>query len=251
MPAQPTITVVDDEDGSATVTVSGSDAGSDNEVFWSRYGGNWEESTAWTSGGTRSGDGDIPVTLGTSGVYLFHVVSTAGGAAVSLPVFRYVSNGSSNPASALLSLIQARVIALQLDGIPDSRVFTHTFLDDCYARALESPCVLIGHVDRPAYLSGTAAPTNRDAVVYPVLVAPVAPANLNQNATVRDRWFNWSYRIKAALTQKGFASGGADFAIVSSALQPGPLVHPEWWRRNAFAAPDVFRFEVWQPRGIV
>lgn len=252
MPAQPTITVVSNDNKTATVTVAGGDVGAANEVYWSRFGGNWEESSPWTLGGSRSGNGTVAITLPSSGTFLFYCVATASGAAaVSLAVMRYVSDGQPDPATLLLSLVRARVVALQLSGIADSRILDHTFLDDFYSRDPQEPCVLIGHVDRPIYLGGTAAPTDRDAVVYPILVAPVAPANLRQDAAARSQWFGWSYRIKAALTQKGFDAGGAEFDVVSSTLQPGPLVHPDWWRRNAFAAPDVFRFEVWQPRGIV
>lgn len=248
----PTLAVSNNEDQTAAAVIGGSTGLADNAVWFSRFGGNYEESGPWTLGGTRSGNGTVTVSLPRSGTYLFQVVSDVSGLkAVSLPVLRYVSNGQEVPAVKLLSLVQARVVALQLEGIADSRVFTQTSLDDFYTRDAQEPCVIIGHIERPVYLGGTAAPTDRDAVVYPILVSPVAPANQRQDAAARDLWFGWSYRIKAALTQKGFDSGDADFDIVSSTLQPGPLVHPEWWKRNAFAAPDVFRFEVWQPRGIL
>ena len=79
MPATPTISVVDQEDGTgATLTISGSDAGSSNEAFVSTWAGITGSIGPWTSAGTNTGDGTIDLSL-SDGYHWVYVTSTASG----------------------------------------------------------------------------------------------------------------------------------------------------------------------------
>lgn len=252
MPTTPSISVSDNQDGTATVTVSGGDAGASNVAYWSRFGGNWETFTDWTSGGSRTGNGTIDVTVPQTGVYLFVVQASAGGNTVTtLPIETPVSSAAPDPKTQLIDLIQARVIALSLDGISASRIFTHTFADDFYSQDLSEPCVVISPVGRDSFLSGNRAPSNLDAWEFPVLVAPAAPAGQKQTRVKRAIWFKWVYRIRAALSMKGWHFDDDRVRVVTSRVIPGETVSRRWWELNAFAAPDVFLFEVWTPRGVL
>lgn len=73
-PTTPAITAADDETGtSVTVTVAGDDTVTNRLYYRS------SAATAWTTGLTRVGDGDIQQTGLTAGIYIFVVVSDDGG----------------------------------------------------------------------------------------------------------------------------------------------------------------------------
>ena len=72
-PASPTITVVDNEDGTATVTISGSTASSSNAVQAVRHA---IGSLSFVTFDTIVGDGSSTITLTPIGAYFFQVTST-------------------------------------------------------------------------------------------------------------------------------------------------------------------------------
>lgn len=95
MPSTPTLTFVDDADGdSVTMTISGSDVGSTNQIFQMLF-----TDTAWALGAKegggdaeRTGDGAVVVAVA-PGFYLAYIVSTeSGSTAASAPIrFRATS----------------------------------------------------------------------------------------------------------------------------------------------------------------
>lgn len=68
-PATPLIEVTDNGDGTATVTITGSTASSFNTVFYQSA-----SSSVWSSGGNRTSDGDVNLTLD-PGRYFIYVSS--------------------------------------------------------------------------------------------------------------------------------------------------------------------------------
>jgi hypothetical protein len=93
-PGEPTLSVVSDNDGnSVTATVDG-DAGVTNQLYYRTL-----EDTAWTTGSSRSGDGDIAQAgLTDHTAYDFVCVSSSGGYnSVPSEVVRvYVSSGTQH-----------------------------------------------------------------------------------------------------------------------------------------------------------
>ena len=89
-PSTPSLSVTDAGDGTgATATVSGSDGVTTNTVYTTAWG-----AAAWTSGGARSGDGTVSLSLG-NGRYFAYCVSAYGtAAAVSVPVLFAVTDGT-------------------------------------------------------------------------------------------------------------------------------------------------------------
>lgn len=59
-----TISVADNGDGTATVTITGSDAGATNTVYVATADNLWGLVKAWTVAGSRVGDGTVQITTG-------------------------------------------------------------------------------------------------------------------------------------------------------------------------------------------
>ena len=100
-PNAPTIAAVDNGDGTATVAVSGSSAGSTNQLVYSY------NHAAFTNGDSRTGDGDIDVDV-SNGLYIFVITSTLDGeVAVADPALLFVAGRSDavtvSVANALVS----------------------------------------------------------------------------------------------------------------------------------------------------
>lgn len=85
----PTLAVVDNGDGTVTATVGNSISTSTNTFYYHQTG-----TTSWTSGGSRTGNGTIPVSL-TNGRYFGYVISVVSDtSAVSSLVTFTVINGT-------------------------------------------------------------------------------------------------------------------------------------------------------------
>lgn len=112
-----TITVADNGDGSGAVfTVAGSQPGSANVVWVSRFQGSNAE-RPFQSAGTRSGDGTV-AWGGEIGCYLATVISTsAGAAAASEPIAFCVTDGTLSLYERVLEAVREFVLALALPGV--------------------------------------------------------------------------------------------------------------------------------------
>lgn len=80
-------TVVDNEDGTATVTLSGSETGAENEVYVRRWGLSLL-SSAWSLAGSRTGDGDVEIDVA-PGLYWLYVLSAANGSSAATSPFGF------------------------------------------------------------------------------------------------------------------------------------------------------------------
>ena len=105
-PSTPTITIVDNADETgAVVTVAGSDGGTTNTIYYEKFG-----TTGWTSGGSRSGDGAVAVSITVMGLYWFYCASTdSGGTAASIPVSALLTDGSDSVMEQILTAVAATI----------------------------------------------------------------------------------------------------------------------------------------------
>lgn len=141
----PTLTVVDNEDGTATFTVSGSTAGATNTVHTRRMNASSTES--WASAGSRVGDGGIASVSLKVGLYYSYVTSEGdeNQVAISDIVHFEIIDPNARP------FTEHRLIAFDLQGVPviyrqrtgrsvsASGAITNTFTETTIARALIAP----------------------------------------------------------------------------------------------------------------
>lgn len=185
MPAAPTITVTDNEDGTATVAVSGSDAGTTNTAYTAPARGG-----SWTSGGNRTGDGNITVTPtyleNSGGIFHWRVESSDGSIAHSNVVLNRVSANSLCVYERILQQVKSDIQAADLDGIADDDVILQTVATGLKGRTTKM--VLVCPFGSESMLNTGC--NDRDDIRYPVLVAFLQPGNREQQDK-RAKWLYW------------------------------------------------------------
>lgn len=191
MPSTPTITVTDNEDGTAAVVVSGSDVGTTNTVYYAPVNYDLNDGSTWTSGGSRSGDGSVAVTpvyvRNRGGVYLWRVESSDGAIAHSNIIKNRVSGSSLSVYERILQAVHADIAGAILDGINSRDVVLQTSPDKISRRM-----IIVAPTEPERMLAGAKQGTNiRDDIDYPVTVAHIDPANRSQTQENRDRWLSW------------------------------------------------------------
>lgn len=191
MPTAPTITVTDNEDGTATVAVSGSDVGTTNTAYTSPARGG-----SWTSGGNRSGDGNITVTptyiSNTGGVFHWRVESDDGAVAHSNVLLNRVSKSSQSVKERIVEQVQSDIQGASLSGISSNDVAIQTAPD-----RIDRRMIIVASIDPERMLEGQRQRTNiRDDIVYPITVAHVDVANRDQTSDKRNRSSQWRQDIR-------------------------------------------------------
>lgn len=247
MPATPTLTVTNNANGTATVAISGSTAGATNSVLVVAVDSQWGDNIAWQTAGSRTGDGSVTVSLA-KGVYFFTVSSTLSGqTAVAVPKPSPVSSGTV-VLPAILDAVQARIRLLNL--VPSDRVFSHTVIDESFARNLAGgPAIIVGPANENiSVIVDATSVLQRDDIGYPIVAAYVAPANGSQKPTDRDGFFGPSQAIRRAFQSQGLAVAGATvFYCDTRPLRPAER---EWWEKLAFVSANVLVFRSREARGL-
>src|SRR5678815_3172857 len=163
------MTVADNEDGTGvTATVAGSAGGSTNTLTQSSWTGN-TGTLSFSAGGTRTGDGTIPVVTAV-GTYLWMLTNSA--AADIVLVYQAVTGGASAAAQAVLyramAQMQTQIRALALTDVSSVNVVTKWMPRLLDSTTDPNPEIQICPAPMPekdeSYL------TNTDHVGYPVLV---------------------------------------------------------------------------------
>jgi len=237
-PTLPTITVVNNDDGTATVTIADSEVTATNEVRVIRVDTQWTWNEWLDTGATRTGDGNIIVTLD-PGVYWFQVTSVGGGSeASSLPVYAWVSDGTDPILMQIVDAVTAKIIGLNLTSVDSDQVKDLTAVDVSGLGELSANTIMVAPLDRQSVDPG--GPTNADFINYSVLVAIAAPANRSHTRANRKLWLLWHERVRQALiTDKLTIANGT---IVYTRLIDSRPYDRDYWQRNGFVGALVFGF---------
>jgi hypothetical protein len=106
-PPLPTLTVADNGDASgATATVSGSDPASDNEIRVAAGAGG-----AWSTAGSRTGDGEVPLSLAPGMWWVSVRSSTPGGVSSPAPEAVVVTDGTVASSQEMRTHLRALLLA--------------------------------------------------------------------------------------------------------------------------------------------
>jgi hypothetical protein len=182
MPAAPTITLVDNEDGTGTVTVSGSDGGTTNTAYTAPARGG-----LWTSGGTCTGDDDIVVTR-VGGIYHWRVESSDGAVSHSNVVLNRVSGSTQTVYERILEQVHSDIQAASLTGIKKSQVVLQTS-----PQANSTKVILVAPYGKEGFPD--TGLNCKDNIMYPVIVAHIDPGNRDQGSELRNRRLGWRQDI--------------------------------------------------------
>lgn len=186
-PAEPTLAMVDNEDGTGTATISGSDVGTTNTLYSFPVGGGVK-----TSRGSRSGDGTIDVTL--TGTYYWQVKSadSDGCSAWSNIIWMKITNGESSIYEQILMKVQADIQELALSGLSSDDIIVQMVPQQVAGHA--KPYLLVCGFGNERHDALGQQPTQKDDIQYPVLISFIDKGNRDQ-VTNLSRWLLWRQLI--------------------------------------------------------
>ncbi len=240
----PTLSVVDNGDGTGGIaTVSGSTGGSTNTLYAAPYSGVNGSSMAWSSVGSRTGDG--AVTFGSTGAQFFYVLSSlSGNSAVSSIVFCGITGlATGSIHKACLDAYVTRIQGLGLSGIlsssVDSRWLPRVWED---IDTLAFPRIMVSPVgtEQPKDVMST-----RDDIELPVLVSIVDKQNQDYVAN-QDRNLLWREKIASAFRHQRLVGVQS---ILTTDVEYQPVVDPANFQKNLFYSSILFRPRSRQTRG--
>lgn len=211
-PSVPSLTVVDNEDGTGAVaTVADSSGGSTNEVFVA----DWPGST-FVSAGNRSGDGTVNLSL-TVGPKFAYVKSTLNSQSeVSATINFRVTDGTTAIFYQCLLAVQSIIQGLALDGIASADVVVQKLPWD---RRITKPGILI----HPRTEQIFPATNESDDVGYAVMVTMISASN-EDLVTDLDRLTLWREQISRGFRHKPLPGVGCVYTVK---VEPGVVVLPE------------------------
>lgn len=249
-PTAPTLAVADNADGTGGVaTVSGGDASATHTLYSQAVDGELG-TAAWTSRGSRTGNGTITITVSSSlpvGYYWWRVVAaTAGGESLSNLVYQPLTSGTTAVLYRCLTGARSRIQGLALSGVANASVVIREVPNARYLQAgdVALPAVVIAPV--LGEQMNPAAGTNvRDDVGYPVGVFLVAASNQNLDPVA----LNYKWREQIARAFRNQKLPGVT-EVWGCAVEPSAITDPGAWEKNHFVSAMVLRFASREVRGI-
>ncbi|QDT41065.1 hypothetical protein Pan241w_11240 [Gimesia alba] len=245
MATTPEISITDNEDGTATVSVSGSSAGSTN-LLRSQKVDLQQKTNTWTTHTSRVGDGTISVTLD-NGFYYFYVESTlSGDTKASTPTRSRVSDGAGDIFTRCLNAVQSTLQELSLTGLPDSQVLIKTIPQDTQDLAL--PCVFVCPAAAEQFTPGGGT-NQRDEVIYPVMIAYLKGGDQDSgNDTARQSYLSSRQKISDVFRNQRL-SGVAESVNVTTKFY-NVVDENAWFNHMLYVGGILLNITVWQPRGM-
>lgn len=251
VPASPTVAFVDNADGTGAVATVDGDAGVTNEVFTLRVNETFG-TNLWISGGSRSGDGTVSLSLAVGHYFGYAKSSNVDGAAVSTPAYFAVTSGNESIHYRCLEAAKARVILAGLDAMPAASVVTYhlPIVRDFFAEFGETalktaPGVLITPYGTERH--DPEAGTNfRDDIEYPCLITIFAVQN-QALASNLDARLKWREQIFAAFRNQRLP--GVD-EVDRCTIEPGPIVDVASFDNNLWHSSMVLYCQARQRRGL-
>ena len=215
----PTLSITDNGDGTGAVaTIAGSTVGTTNTI----YVATWPSST-FTSGGSRSGDGDVALSL-TTGAYLAYVHSTLSGVTNISNIVHFRATDSDDPIwGECLDAVQTVIQGLSMSGLESSDIVVRKLP---WNREAITEGVFI-HPVTERYGRGTNA---RDDVEYGVMVTMIKSSNQNLTGNM-DAFLLWRQQISAALRRIDSQDFGVS-EVYHHTVEPAAVYLPEAFAKN-------------------
>lgn len=194
-PATPTVAFSDNADGTGAVATVDGDGGATNDIYVQKFDETFGAGP-WINAGTRSGDGDVALSLAV-GHYLGYAQSTtSGGGAPSIVHYFTVTTGLESIHYRCIEAARTRIAAAGLSGLDGASVVAYhlPIARDFLAEPGETPLKTLPGVLVTPFGTERHDPdegTNfRDVIEYPVQITIVAVQNqlLATNLEARLKW---------------------------------------------------------------
>ena len=192
----PVLTIADSADGgNGTATVTGATTGTTNTLYRQSVDGELGGST-WTSTGSRTSSGTIPIALSAKGYFWWYVLSElAGESVVSNLVYQPLTDGDEAVLTRCIDAIAARLTLLNVTGI-GTKIYSRTLPDD---PVISYPCTLVCREPTPHQYRGGS--NTRDDIGYPIQVLNMTSDSLRQNSPV-ERYDLWRQQQERAFREQ-------------------------------------------------
>lgn len=250
-PADPTITATDQNDGTADVVISGSTSGSTNTVYTATWDGTTGALGTWTSGGNRSGDGTVSVSLG-NGLYMVYVDSVVSGqSGTSNPVYLAMHDGTLSVLERITDAVESRIKSLSLSkvgsdpvrNIPNANVLN---IKVTRKEGINYPAIIItppGKIIMPP----KAGTNKRDDVYYPILVQ-IADKDNREYKTNHSSYYLWQEKIAKAFRNQLLT--GVDEVFLGHCEYVDVVNERVWNVDRKFICGVLLYFSAWEQRGV-
>ncbi len=250
--ASPTLTVVDNGDGTATATISGSTAGTTNTLYYQAVDGQLGGSI-WSAAGERMADGTLTVTV-PAGYYWWYVGSEISpDSAVSNMVYQNIASSTDPVHLQCLQGVQAVVQSLSLAGVAGSSVVIKKLAADRILGSLKAgtlgiPLPAVVLVAEPEQQEVSQGNNALDDVIYPVLAILVLIDNQEPTLAANlPTVFEWRQKLNRSFRQQRLAGAAT---IIDTAVQPKAIADPQSWAAGYYVSALSFRFTSREPRGL-
>ncbi|MCG8583090.1 MAG: hypothetical protein MI757_00055 [Pirellulales bacterium] len=250
MPTAPTLAIADNADGTgATATVSGSDAGSTNEVFVGTWGDDTGSVGNFVSGGSRSGDGTVSLSL-SNGYHWAYIASTLAGDTVpSLRVYFNTTNGDDSIHKQCIDAVVARCQSLNLADILTASIVARKVPSDIQIGSdftVKYPAIVVSN-GASETLNPAAGSVSKDDVGYPVDIG-VLQAERQKLTENHDKYLRWREQIRRAIHNQRLP--GVPVGVFTTFVEPGTITGFQQWRNGYYASFLTVRFFSRETRGL-
>ena len=237
------LTITDNADGTGGVaTVAGSTVGSTNTVYYSLFTGVMG-AIAWTSLGTRTGDGTIsiaspsPVPLG---AYLWRLDSVSGGTQTEANAYQNLTNATTKAVyDRVMDYVVSTITALNLSGSP---TITKMWKPKYIPNVTPMPQI---QVVQFASENFPQTMTNRDDIGYPVGIVFLDSGNQDFTGTI-SRTLLWRQQVRRCFIGQRMNTVAES---VRNLEEPGQILNPAAFDKNILFSFLLFREICREQRG--
>lgn len=247
----PTISIVDNADGTSTATISGSDGGSTNSVYTGTWSGDAGSVSSWTLSGSRTGDGTVSLTL-SDGYYWAYVISASGGDdTASLPFYWRQTSGEDSILKQIVDAVQARLQGMTFSALGSDFVKTIDSDDIVIAKVAQkqnrnTPGLVISLPGR-VMMPKEAGTNIRDDIEYVVMVQIVDKDNDTETLNIRS-YLKWQEQIAKAFRNQRVP--GVSCAYIGAVNMLDNVDEKVWTKEKWFIASVELHFWARETRGI-
>jgi hypothetical protein len=169
--------ITDSGDGTGGAAAIFGSAGAANAVYYAPFTG-MPGNMAWTLAGTRTGDGTVPLAIGT-GYFLFQLLENGALGPVANKAF---TNLADSVHYRTLVGVQTRLTQLNLDGLDPTR-----FKISWLPRAIDVDLVSLPYIciAPPGFEINVSTVLNEDDYLYPIIVAILVKQNQDSVANMK------------------------------------------------------------------
>ena len=244
------LTIADSQDGAtATATITGSTGGTTNTVYYQRVDTVLTAGT-WASGGSRTADGTVTLTLPPAYYWAYVSNNNAGTITFSNIAYFPISRDDASLYDRFLDAIVSRIQTLSLTGlatppgnIPAVRVVRFDTLDSVIMQSVGMPCIVVSSLTAEAIENGT---TSREDIGMPALVSIIDRASPS-NQTTRPSYYLWRQQISWALRWQRLGGMPEIFKMTVEPREINAWKQPE---NELYYSAQLFRGFVRDPRGV-